>query len=392
MEPSSEFLHARLAAAAAIPPEHRSVDVSAFLEYGRLQQEVFEALRERGDYQLTCLDNLKLARAECHSRGVVLCLYAELQQFVAAQLYALLREQGPLWQRMGALLSEDTQLETWLKLMAGVALIQRRGEAAGMMGMANAAVALLQQPSVRRRLTRELAAAQRRLAQPLLTFEELLSYFLCLAFSQLEALLVTGGTEADHGPEVETARRAMVDLLPELAPDNPYLRFVAAEAAVLDTRVPGRSYSMLQHALCVAQEQGSDFYVAACGHLLAYKEAHCNLGGLQGSPPSAVLGWLQQAEAARARCKGVLPTHYTVVLDDLKAMAATMRPWLRQQQDEGDRFRPPPPDMLDSSLQALKELHARYCDAPMSALRCDGCGKVGQVRKCGACKKTQYCR
>lgn len=45
---SSGFLHARLAAAAAIPPERRSADVSVFIEHCQLQQEVLDALNQRG--------------------------------------------------------------------------------------------------------------------------------------------------------------------------------------------------------------------------------------------------------------------------------------------------------------------------------------------------------
>ena len=44
MEDPSEFLAARHAAAAAIPPERRGADISAFLECYQLEQEVLEAL------------------------------------------------------------------------------------------------------------------------------------------------------------------------------------------------------------------------------------------------------------------------------------------------------------------------------------------------------------
>ena len=57
-------------------------------------------------------------------------------------------------------------------------------------------------------------------------------------------------------------------------------------------------------------------------------------------PPSVVLGWLKQAEAAHRRCKGVLPKLWTYKLDKAWAIASNVKPWLEQLQQEGDRWRP----------------------------------------------------
>ena len=83
MEDPSEFLDARLAAAAAIPPEHRSPDVSAFLECYRLEQEVLTALKAPG-YQWQVTDGLKLARADYVGLGGLLH-YEQLRRAVALQ-------------------------------------------------------------------------------------------------------------------------------------------------------------------------------------------------------------------------------------------------------------------------------------------------------------------
>ena len=71
MDANSEFLQERLAAAAAIPPERRSADVSAFLESCQLQQEVLEALQASGGSQFRYIKALKLDRARYVSLGIV---------------------------------------------------------------------------------------------------------------------------------------------------------------------------------------------------------------------------------------------------------------------------------------------------------------------------------
>ena len=93
---ASEFLHARLAAAAAIPPERRSADVSTLLEYCQLQQEVLDAMAKPGGGQLTCLDALKLARAE-YIAPCTLDYSPKLHQFLAEHVLGLLDGEGSMW-------------------------------------------------------------------------------------------------------------------------------------------------------------------------------------------------------------------------------------------------------------------------------------------------------
>ena len=152
-------------------------------------------------------------------------------------------------------------------------------------------------------------------------------------------------------------------------------------------------------ALEVARQQGSDYYTALCGyrsatvsvdHWVAESAVHREL-----PPPSAVLGWLQQAEAAHHRCKALLPKQWTCTLDSMKALAAPAKASLQHLQQQGDRWRglePAAQQEVDAMRKdALSGFHDP--DSRERQLRCSGCGKSAmQLRTCGACREVQYCR
>ena len=155
---------------------------------------------------------------------------------------------------------------------------------------------------------------------------------------------------------------------------------------------------MVLDALRVAEEQGSNYYVAVCGYKLAdngllsiYASQQQEVLGSY--PPSDLLKRLQHAEAAHRRCKGILPHKWTYLLDELKASTLPTKPWLEQLQQEGDRWRPMPPDLkaeIDSAVDRRLEM---IDESPNAALECGGCGKSAtHLRKCGSCKEAQYCR
>ena len=109
----SEFLKARLAAAAAIPPERRSADVSAFLECYQLEQEVVAAFKAPG-YRWQVIDGLKLARADYICLGTPLH-GAQLQVLLAPHIPSLSGDQ------LHALLSNETRLFAWTKILTFIA-------------------------------------------------------------------------------------------------------------------------------------------------------------------------------------------------------------------------------------------------------------------------------
>ena len=77
------------------------------------------------------------------------------------------------------------------------------------------------------------------------------------------------GASAD---DIRTVTRLSVELLPRLAPDNPRLRFIAAEMARCISPGPGATtcyLTMLSAALDVARRQGSDLFTARCDYRMA---------------------------------------------------------------------------------------------------------------------------
>jgi hypothetical protein len=249
---------------------------------------------------------------------------------------------------------------------------------------------------VRRRLQTELAT----LPQPALSYEELLAFFIEFGITQVATLLNKDGLYGGASEDTRNAAQLAAELLPQLAPDSPYLRYTAAISASFNTSdfTAGRAryLTMLPAALDVALEQGSDVNLARCGYRMAVEiEDWVAESAVRQAlpPPSTVLGWLQQGEAAHRRCKGLLPKQWTSVLDSAKAMAAPAKASLQHMQQQGDRWR-----RLTPAVQ--RELHAAHQDCrdefnvPVNKhLTCSGCGRQApQLRVCGACREAQYCR
>ena len=159
--------------------------------------------------------------------------------------------------------------------------------------------------------------------------------------------------------------RAMVDVLPHLAPEHLQYCFHSTEIAgwyagpaeIYPLKQRGQSVRNLRGLLERAQQQGSDFTVAHCGYRLAafsakygawaYSCQHIalqqkqdpeSLSGTAYARPSAFLGWLHQAKQAHARCMALLPLQWTLELTRRVKEAAVCKPWLQLQQREGDRW------------------------------------------------------
>ena len=392
MADATEFLDARLAAAAAIPPESRSADVLAFLECYRLEQEVLTALKAPG-YQWQVTDGLKLARADYIAIGG--CLHPDqLQRAVAPHTSSLLRRRGGLGQQLLALLSAETPLLALTKVATFLLPIpMSAGEASGLFSMLNEAVALLRQPTVRRRLELDLADAQQPLPRPLLTYKQLLAFFVDAASSRAMLTQGVGGSlQQQFEPAQLAALQIANKLLPKLAPDNPRLLVRAASAGVYKSRA-ANLYPAYISALRMADGQGSDYYMADFGYDLATEVAQTSDQAVLLDPPSTVLLWLQQGEAAHRRAKSVLPKSWIHSLAGKKMLTSPIKPWLQQLQREGDRWRPPPRELGFELYQlTMGKLH-ELMESPSADLLCEGCSKTAaQLRRCAGCKEVQYCR
>ena len=271
---------------------------------------------------------------------------------------------------------------------------------AGLLKTFNSAVALMRRPAVRCQLRSELAA----LPHQLVSYAELLAFF--IEYGSKEALLLMAEDPVASYQDIMTASRLAGDLLPLLVPDNPRFRYTAAIMAKNVTpgpRAPGTTaracyLTMLPAACDVARQQGSDFDRAACGYLMAgaIEDWVAESAVQQGLPPPGdVLGWLQQAEAAHRRCKGVLPKQWTRELDAIRTLAAPVKASLQHMQQQGDRWR----RLTPAAQQEIKAAHQVYDDdyrdpdARRKKLTCSGCGKrAPQLRTCGACREAQFCR
>ena len=310
----------------------------------------------------------------------------ELQGLVGPHMLSLVSRQSNVGQQVLAQLSVGTRLRVWTKVMTFLLLYSiPRGEAAGLEDMHNEVVTLLRQPAVRRRLERELADAQQALPRPLLTYEQLLAFFVDAA---LGLAMKNVGIGIMSGP-AELAARVADELLPGLAPDNPRL-LVNAASAIHKLGDP-KHYSAMRNALLAAERQGSDYNMADCAYSLAVDAATADDQAVLQDPPSTLLRWLQQGEAAHRRCKSVLPKVWSHKLTGRKMLDPLIKPWLQQLQREGDRWRPSP----ELSFQMMQLSVREYVAAPPpeAAITCDGCGKrAAQLRRCGGCKEVQYCR
>ena len=276
---------------------------------------------------------------------------------------------------------------------------------AGILKFCNNVAALMRRPAVRRRLQSELAAQQ----QAALSYEELQAFFIDFGCRTALHLRMEGDTGASSA-DITTATRLAMELLPQLAPSNPCLHYSALAAAASTAHYisPGsralaaaartRYLTMLRAGFDVAQEQGSDYFRAVCGYRMASEverwTAESNVQrGLP--PPSAVLGWLQQAEAAHRRCKALLPKQWIIEVDNVKALAAPTKAWLQHLQQQGDLWRLLAPaaklglDAADKKYQ----VDSKEDFSGNNKLKCSGCGKCApQLRVCGACREAQYCR
>ena len=263
--------------------------------------------------------------------------------------------------------------------------------------MANGAVALMQRPAMQRRLRSELAS----LPPQLVSCEELLTFF--INYGSKEALhLFMGGSTSASSMDIDTAIQLAAELLPQLAPGNPRFHYAAASMANCATFGPhapaaagARHLTMITAAIDMARQHGSDYFTAFCGYSMANKTqdwvAESTVQpGL--SPPSGVLGWLQQAEAAHRRCKALLPKQWVCELERLKPLAAPAKVFLQRLQQQGDRWR----RLTPAVQQALDAAGQDYCDnmdpdLGKKKLTCSGCGKwASQLRVCGACREVQY--
>ena len=266
--------------------------------------------------------------------------------------------------------------------------------------MYNHAVALMRRPAVRRRLRAELAA----LPHQLVSYEDLLAFFIDWG-NDVACRLSEGGRGASfHPPDIRTASRHTIELLLQLAPNRPSLRYRGAamnsclEPVDRTSAAAARTgyLTMLPAALDVARQQGSDYWTVICSYQMAgnieiWVDESAVRQGIP--PPSAVLGWLLEAEAAHRRCKALLPKQWTADVDGKRPLAALAKDSLQRLQQQGDRWRRLTPAARQDLAAARQDYEDGQEEAYAERVTCSGCGSFApQLRRCGACREAWYCR
>ncbi|GAB4820523.1 hypothetical protein N2152v2_007569 [Parachlorella kessleri] len=422
------FIEERLAAAMKLSPSQRSPEVAAFIGACQLQQEV---AREGQSRRLTrkqqALCDLKLIRSHVLSiapffyrPGVQLATWGRLcsaanvtEVQVAGDTGERFMVVGDVGKRIMELLDSDFSIGTLLlvaagasTLGAGVAPIRR------LLPVFNRVIEKMQRPAVAARLRQELEQLQADLPSSLLSYEQLLTRFVLLGCKDCEDLAVSG--DKSMPDEVDLAFRATAQLLPRLAADQLWLQFCSIVTAHRDRGCSVGIVSKVKQVrelLERAQQQGSNFVAGHCGYELAAcaqvygwyaarlakapGQAWGSLAGLDAAetvaPPSAFLTWLKQARQAHTRCLGVLPGQWLAGLKAGQQRALAWKPWLKAQQQLGDRWQPP--DLAEVGLvRAQGARQAKSAAQPSIYGRCTGCGTpAAHLQLCGGCKQVQYC-
>ena len=202
-----------------------------------------------------------------------------------------------------------------------------------------------------------------------------------------------------------------------LVPGNLRWEYVATMAGKLHISLNSPRTQFRSLAPCItrvselferAQQQDRDYIVALCGYRLA-SISYCYGGfgcadGDGSHPPSASLGWLQQAEQAYARCRAVLPKQWVAELKGSQESALARKPLLERLQRQGDRLAAPNCQRGQASRSPAFQGHCEAgrtarsgqavqqlpCDTTMcSALRRMQGGALLQVRF--DCKPHLFC-
>ncbi|KAL4428325.1 hypothetical protein ABPG75_002414 [Micractinium tetrahymenae] len=398
------FITERLEAAAAVPAEQHTPEISGFIESCRLRDEVAALLEQRLPQAASERQRhvrevaLRLVHADNLCAGAPLDFYhGGSKSWAIAQLRELADARCPTgWLSCGTSLEDQIlsmlstgHLSTQVDLDSLV-LITATLQPPPVVSQLPVVARLLQlvlQPEARRLIEQQLAGAQADLTAPTITWEHLAGRVAehaahCCLFAGQHA----GG--AHTAALIRSTVRLCEQWLPQLAaaPGQPRvapLKMLLALACAL-TNGPA-SWSAMAATLSHARSASSDYFLALAGYTFGIlKTALANAGWTPPDSPADVLRWVQQAQAAHKRCKGLLPSVWTANLKDRRAPALAALPWLHSLAAAGTSWEPPGASATAGVAQGL------FSD-PNRNLRCAACGSAAmQLRACSGCG-TRYC-
>ena len=202
-----------------------------------------------------------------------------------------------------------------------------------------------------------------------------------------------------HEAEAAAAARSAAEALLRLQPDHPRTLDVAIMLPAGEPLLPPLA-TVQQQLLGVqrAKQQGSDCWAV---HLTGSAAMACTLAEPAATPAElqAVETAAQQAEAALARCKRLLPHTW---VNSLQARMPFLQETLQtarlalasvQAQQTGDPVAVAAADEhYAAHLQASLSSHEQHLALMTGAVACAGCGRpaVG-LRACARCRAVRYC-
>ncbi|KAL4437000.1 hypothetical protein ABPG75_004139 [Micractinium tetrahymenae] len=394
--PGAYFLRRRLARAEAIPPAERPPEVAAFVASVALLRDACRLL------PLTAAGRPALAWGPATERSLLLGLVRTAHAGYICPLepacdldyraHGAAYEMSVLWPHVprasapsagrdiaSDFLAAAAQLEPLQEALSLRSLVRSDLDLSGRLRAASAAVALLEQPAIRRTIDRQLAEVQAG-AEPVSRPPLLqVSAAQLLYAAHCDVVVSAAGVTAaardsrlfgEVPTEVPTAMLRNCQAIERLEPDNPRGLIVAASAA---SAIPGQealAARLLQRTLCIAREHSSDFYTAFAASLVAVNSLQ-RPGQLEltGAVTAEVREAVQQAEAALARCKRLLPDWW---ISALKMNLSTPAAAAVQGADPLQ------------NLQAVLAAEHRMCA---------GCNRAAEgLRPCARCRRCYYCR
>ncbi|GAB4820566.1 hypothetical protein N2152v2_007612 [Parachlorella kessleri] len=228
------FTEESLAVAAAVPPSQRSPEVAAFIECGQLQRELAEALLQgrHSTRQQEALYALKLTRCHILSPAVARWYHTPVYDVALERLRSVATILGthpsvaenPIMELVDSNFSLDTLL-----LIAAAAPAYVTGidylASPKLLRVLKRIVETTQRPTVTEQLTHELEQLQAGLHCSLLSYKQLLTFFIQLAFHRgIEMLMnigkVHGIARSFNTAHIIRATANAADLLPRLAPED----------------------------------------------------------------------------------------------------------------------------------------------------------------------------
>jgi len=263
------------------------------------------------------------------------------------------------------------------------------------------AASLLAAPAMQQPLSQKLQQLLAGRAEPLLTLQQLQYAVNCCSASAASemyqrVLREQRGASRPSGQQLQQARASRMALMKAVAalvtlePRNLKGLLLAAQASMNAALAePQQVADGFLRCFREAQQQHSEFYAALAAHF-ASSYAAVNSHRIRPSTLREAVAAFQQAEPAVRRCRQLLPHMWVAPLLALLSQTQQLCSQLQQQlQQPGSISR----ESAAAAWQSWVAAAPGVAEQVAGCIKCSGCGSVAvALRRCGACRKAQYCR